>query len=336
VTALGGRSPREHVLLLTAGLRVAGVLYAVAELGIADLLAAGPRDAETLGREANCDPGALRRLLRAAASVGVFREVAAGGFELTPAAELLRTGAPDSQRDLVLYSGRMIFPLYGGISDAVRTGKPVFADVFGMPFYDYLNTYPSANDIVYRAAGLGDRDVVEQCAAAVDLTRFAVVVDIGGGTGTFLAHLLSHAPRARGVLYDRPEALPVSDEPLARLGVAERVNVVGGNFFTDPLPAADLYVVKNTLRSLADEEAIRLLGRVRAAMADNPDARLLICDRIVAPGSAWDHAKFLDLDMLLLHGGRERTAAEWRDLTAAAGLRLEGGGDVLLCAPRCQ
>jgi hypothetical protein len=326
--------PRARLLMLAAGMRVTQVIYALAELDIAELLADGPRAAADLAAAAGCDAGTLGRLLRAAACVGVFAETDDGRFELTPTAQLLRPDVPGNQRDLIIYNGRTIYPVYGGILNAARTGRESFPEVFGVPFYEACNTRPEVADIVYRAADRMDLDIVEDCLARIDLTRFRVVVDIGGGTGVFLAHLLRGAPEARGIVLDRPEVVPISKQALIDLGMDHRVEPVGGDFFTDQLPAADLYILKNTLHSLDDDTSVRLMRRVRAAMGDRPNARLLICEQVVAAGGDWDHAKFHDLDMLLMHSGRARTEAEWRVLVAAAGLTLEDTPGILMCAPR--
>jgi multifunctional cyclase/dehydratase/O-methyltransferase len=337
VTALTGGSdelsPRARLLLLATGMRVTQVIYALAELGIAGHLADGPRGVAELAAAADCDATTLARLLRAAASVGVFTETAPETFGLTPTARLLRPDVPDSQLDLILYNGRTIYPVYGGIAESARTGRESFPDVFGADFYEACNTRPEVADIVYRAADRMDLDIVEHCLAHIDLARFGVVVDIGGGTGVFLARLLAGAPHARGVVVDRPEVMPIAKEALEQAGLADRMDLVGADFFSDPLPPGDLYILKNTLHSLDDATSVRLMRRVRTAMGGNSGARLLVCEQVVESGGGWDHAKFHDIDMLLMHGGRARTVAEWEKLAAAADLRLEESTDVLMCAP---
>ena len=194
-----GTSPQAQLLMMTAGMRVAQVIYVLAELGIAGLLSDGPQDVPSLAAAASCDPGTLHRLLRAASSVGVFRQNQAGQFELTPTADLLRPDAPGSQLDLIVYNGRTLYPVYGAILHTARTGGPAFPEVFGAPFYECLNAHPEISESVYRAADRMDLDIVEACVAHIDLAKFDVIVDIGGGTGAFLAQLLRDLPHARGI-----------------------------------------------------------------------------------------------------------------------------------------
>jgi hypothetical protein len=316
---------------LTLGLRVSHVIYALAELGVAALLSAGARPLGEIARSVDCEAETLYRLLRAAASVGIFAECESGHFALTPMAQLLRPDVPGSQLALILNDGRNIFPAYRGLLDATRTGNEAFAAVFGAQFYDYLDANPEASDIAYQAA---DADWLPEQAylGRIDLSGCKVIVDIGGGTGAFLAELLCRAPQARGILYDRPEVLAGNSGCFRARGVADRVEFCGGDFLTDPIPRGDLYVLKRTLHDFHDHEAVRLLQRIRDAMVDQAD-RLLLCELIVTSDSRWDPVKFLDLDMLLLHGGRERTVAQWADLASAAGFVLADVPDVLILIP---
>ncbi|MFE0025671.1 methyltransferase [Amycolatopsis sp. NPDC059021] len=324
-----GAGARLAALLDSA--RVAYAVHALAELGIAELLADGPADVAALAESAGCDPGALRRLLRAGAFAGVFRANEAGSFALTPMGQALRREVPGSRLPSVLYQGRIVFPAYRHLAEAVRTGGPVFERAFGLPFYDYLDRNTTENELTYLEAHDRDRHLVTHCVARVDWSGCHRIADVGGGTGAFLAFVLARVPQARGVLYDRPEVLPVSKEFLVRQGMGGRVELAGGDFYTDPLPPADMYLLKNTVHSLDDADAVRLLGHLRDAMRATPGARLLICERVVPDGDSRDEANLLDIDMLLLHGGRERTVAEWREVLRAAGLRWDTTAEVLLC-----
>jgi multifunctional cyclase/dehydratase/O-methyltransferase len=174
---------------------------------------------------------------------------------------------------------------------------------------------------------------------AVRPERFRRIADIGGGHGHFLAAALRRAPDASGLLFDRPAVIPRADRTLAEEGVIDRVTRVAGDFFTHPLPdGCDAYVLKAVLHGLPDDRAERLLRAVRTAIGDRDGARLFVVEQVVAEGNAWDHAKFLDLDMLVLFGGRERRLDEWRPLLARCGFELvnrpgEGHWAVLECRP---
>nr|WP_277816839.1 methyltransferase [Streptomyces caatingaensis] len=211
---------------------------------------------------------------------------------------------------------------YEKILHSVRTGEPAFGQAFGMPFFDYLESTPEAGEFFERFMAHWSRRLVGTGLAEKGMERFSRVADLGGGDGWFLAQMLRRNPRATGVLMDLPRVTSSSGPVLAEAGVSDRVTVVPGDFFTDPIPTGcDAYFFKGVLHNWSDDRTRAVLHKVRRTIGDG-DARVLIFDQVMAPQNEWDHAKLLDIDMLVLFGGRERTLAEWRELFAETGFEL--------------
>ncbi|GAA2425872.1 hypothetical protein GCM10010191_42840 [Actinomadura vinacea] len=329
----------ERLLYLTCGMRLAAVVAALAELGIVDLVADGPHTVAYLANGSRTNPDALYRLLRCAASVGIMTELPDGRFESTPLAEGMRGGHAYSLRPLVLYSARpFVTGSYAELVHSVRTGEPATAPALGSGIERYFEDNPEEGTSYERTMTELGRWETERHLDAVRPERFGRIADIGGGQGHFLAEALRRAPNASGVLFERPGAAAAAGEVLAEHDVANRVTTVAGDFFADPLPdGCDAYILKAVLHDHPDDRAEELLHSVRKAIGDR-DARLFVVEQVVAAGNRWDHAKFLDLDMLVIFGGRERGLDEWRRLFARCGFELvnrpgEGHWTVLECRP---
>lgn len=315
--------PHLRLLLLTDGKRISQVVHVLAQLGVADQLADGPRSVAELAKLTDTNADALGRVLRVAAGFGVFAEEPDGRYALTPLADAMRTDAPNSQRDLVLFNGdEMLWRSYGELMHTVRTGEPAFNKVFGQSFFEYLKAEPRAGRLFDGAMTQMSRATAALFVGQYDFGRFATIADIGGGNGFFLAELLRAYPNSRGVLVDLPEVVADAPERFAAAGVADRVDVVDGDFFSALPTGADAYILKAVLHDWHDPQAAGILRQIRTAMSGNPEARLLICEFLVAPTNQWDRGKLLDLDMLLRFGGRERDISQWRVLLAEAGFEL--------------
>jgi O-methyltransferase domain/Dimerisation domain len=298
-------SPEERVWNLLRGALATRALAIVADLGIADALAEGPKAVTELAGEAGADPDTLQRLLRALASDGIFAEAEPGVFENTEASEVLRS---DGGWDDFAH-------LFGGVwhrtaGELDGTGEPPFPRIFGTDFWDWLAQHPEERAAFDRAMEQGWERRVERLAA-VDWRGNETVVDVGGGNGSLLVQLLRRRPGLRGIVLDLPETNRDEDE-LARAGI----EFVSGDFF-DGVPSGDVYILSTILHDWDDERAAAILRTIQAAAPR--DARLLVIESVVQPGNEPDGAKWLDLLMLALFAGRERSEDQWRALLDAGG-----------------
>jgi len=299
---------------ITQGLGVA------AELGIADRLSGGPQTAEYLARQAGADAEALRRVLRALASTGVFSEDAQGRFGLTPVSELLRSAIPGSQRAFATMMGAELHDAWGGLLHSVRTGEAGFDARFGMPFFQYMTDHPERHRI-YDAAmtAIHGRETAPMLEA-IDFAPFRTVVDVGGGNGSLLAAVLRRHPASRGILLDLPPVAERAAAELSGAGLSGRFEIACGDFFSSVPPGGDAYILRHIVHDWEDREAIAILRNCREAMG--PEGRVLVVESVIPEGSDPCFGKWLDL-MMLIVGGRERTAQEFRRLFASAGLSLK-------------
>lgn len=308
----------------------------VATLRIADRIAAGTTALADLAAETGTDRDALGRVLRYLAARDVFAEPEPGRFALTPAAEPLRDGHPDSVRgwlDLTGAVGRADLG-FGALLDVVRTGQPGHALVHGRDFWDDLAADPALT-ASFDALMAGNRQWTAPTLAALDWSATAHVVDVGGGDGTLIIALLRAHPHLRGTVLDLPATAATAERAVADAGLADRCDVVVGSFF-DPLPpGADVYLLSSIVHDWSDADATTILRRCAAAAG--PGARVLLSE-LVATG-AEDRQDFthMDLRMLVYLGGRERTRDDFAVLTVAAGLEItavrptEWGNSILEC-----
>jgi len=254
------------------------------------------------------------------ASVGIFKETADKFFKLTTAAETLQKDHPWSVMPFALLIGDPIWrEPWGNIMHSLKTGENAFKHVFGKNFFDYLDEHPEQaqvfNDWMTRVSNMNCPVI----AASYPFNKFRKVVDIGGGQGSLLAHILKKYPDVHGVLFDLPKVVESASE--IDESIASRCEVVGGSFF-DSVPAGgDLYIMQQIIHDWEDDLAVRILSNCREAMSE--DARILVVDAVIKPGNGRDMNKFVDLQMLLINkGGRERTAKEFTALFQTAGLKL--------------
>jgi len=206
---------------------------------------------------------------------------------------------------------------WAALGHSVETGENGAVHAIGMDVWEYRHRHPEHGEIFDAAMRTLSRGDSTGLLAAHDFGRYGVVADVGGGTGAVLAAVLAATASARGILFDQPHVVADADPVLRDAGVAERVTVVPGDFFTDVPEGADAYLLVRILHDWTDDDALRILRSVRAAMT--PDARLLVVEAVVGPPNADPLTKFLDLMMLVSAGGRERTEEEWRALLTAGG-----------------
>jgi hypothetical protein len=310
---VSANAPDETLWNLLRGPLTARATAMVSDLRVADALADGPRPVDELAREVGADAETLYRLMRALASDGVFAEDEPRVFRNTEASELLRGGWGDFAH---LFGGLF----YRALTDLDASGEPTFERGFGTDFWSWLKANPEERAAFDRAMEQGKERRVERLDP-VEWRGDETVVDVGGGKGSLLVELLERQPGLRGVVLDRAET--VRDE--AALG--DRIEFVGGNFF-ESVPEGDVYVLGTILHDWGDEPATKILRTIHAATHD--DSRLLILDAVVPSGNEPGGGKWLDLLMLALLGGKERTEAQWRELLAAGGFEPVRFHDALI------
>lgn len=306
-------SPAAEMLGLVSGYWYSQAIYVMAELGIADRLAAGPRTAEALAEETGCDAGTLYRFLRALASAGLVEDLAPRTFGATPLGDTLRSDRPDSLRAIARLGGHPLhWQAWGRLLNSVRTGESAFDAVDGRGFFEAVGADPVLNEALHAGLDLL-ADVDAEVVDAMDLGRFRRIVDLGGGTGALARRMAGARPGASVVLFDRPHVLALAPP-------AEGVTPEAGSFL-DRVPAgADAYVLKFVLHDWDVPKATTILRHCRAAISDG--GRVFAIEVVVPDGPEPSIAKTHDVNMLVLTGGRERTLAEYRDLFADADLGL--------------
>jgi O-methyltransferase len=313
--------PPEAVLTQMAfSALVTQALYVAARLGIADLLAAGPRTVAELAAETETHERSLYRVLRSLAGAGVFAEVAPKTFGLTPLAEPLRTDAPGSMRNGLIFMGEeWHFNVWSNMLHSVRTGKPAWAQTHGAEVFEYFALNPVQAEIFNGAMTDMSIGTAPAVVESYDFSGFDTLADIAGGHGYLLAQILKANPNLSGLLFDVAPVVEGATALLEREGVNTRVERVAGNFFQS-VPRADAYIMKHIIHDWDDERASLILKNINAAMGE--DGRVLIVETIIPEGNEPHYSKLLDLEMLTSPGGIERTAEEYAALLASAGLKL--------------
>jgi hypothetical protein len=315
--------PHARMWELMRGFMATQALYVAARLGLADDLADAPRPVAEIAERAGAEPDALHRFLRALASEGVFAEEEPGVFRNTPASELLRRDS--SWQHSALLFGSVWYRAFAEALEAARSGQPTFPRLFGTDWWSWLAQNPEEGERFNRMMqGEGKAESLVELEWRDDET----VVDVGGGNGELLIDLLGSRPKLRGVVFELPEVARAAAERVAEAGLSDRCRVMEGSFFDGVPEGGDTYVLSTVLHDWDDEAAAAILRNVREAAPDH--ARVLILDAVIERGNEPDGEKWLDLLMLVLLGGRERTEEEWRALLAGAGFRLERVEPVLL------
>ena len=310
------------ILQMLSGKWVSQAVYVAAELGLADHLAAGPSGIPELARRADVDGPSLHRLLRALASVGVFKEDSDGRFTNTELSEALRSDVPGSMRSMAkFYGDHPTWDAWGELLYSVRTGKSAFQKVHGLLPFEFLAKNPRASAYFNEAMTGFSAQEIAAVHAAFDFSGVKTVVDVGGGHGALLCSILERNPEQRGILFDQPHVIDGAHAALAKSPVANRCKTVGGDFFKEVPQGADGYVLKHILHDWNDEQATAIASTIRRVMT--PGSRLFVIETVIQPGNEPSFSKLLDLEMLVLYnGGRERTQQEFAKLFADAGLRL--------------
>ena len=320
-------SPQAEMRSLIAGYWVSRLIYVAARLNLADLMKDGPRTAEDLAARAGVNGPALYRMLRTLSSYGVFTETKGRRFRLTTLGSTLRSDAPASMHGFALFLiGSPVWNAWEDLEFAVRTGQLPFDRLYGKPFYGYLNEHPDNLKIFGEAmtslSGTENPEFVAAFQKVYKPARPRTVIDVGGGFGSLLALILKKNARLKGVLFDLPSVIERTreDRHLTAAGIAERCSFAGGDMFESVPRGGDAYVMKYILHNWDDEHCVKLLTNCREAM--NAGGRILVADSVVPPAEKPDWGKLLDIQMMVVVPGKERTKEEFAALFKRAGLKL--------------
>ena len=309
-------TPFEQIYRLTGAFMHYRALQTAVELELADHLADGPLVVDDLANRSKAHAPSLFRMLRTLESVGMFRQVSPRVFANTLLSELLRKGVPGSQWAYIRAAspGGGMYEAWSGFAYTVRTGKPAFEHVHGCSLWEFMRHHPAQAAIFEEFMRNSQAAMASTATAAYDWSRFPVIADIGGGVGGQLVDILNAHPSCKGILFDQPDVV-------ARAMPHERIERVAGSFFDHVPSGADAYILRSVIHDWGDEEAVAILKTVRAAT--KPDSRVILIELTLPETAEYAPAKTVDLTMMALSGGQERTATEYRQLLDKAGFELE-------------
>ncbi|GAA6620103.1 methyltransferase [Scytonema sp. NUACC26] len=311
----------ELLLQMSNGTFVTQTIYVAAKLGIADLLKDGAKSSDELAKLTDVDAQSLYRLLRALSSHGIFAEGENRQFQLTPLGECLQTDIPGSMRDFAIILGEPWFwQVCGSLLHSVKTGKNAFENVFGMEPFAYLAQHPERAQILSEAINAFTSSIIPALLASYDLSAIGKIVDVSGGQGTFIAEILKANPTMKGILFDQPPVAQGARRYIEAQGVAERCEIMGGNFCEFVPSGGDAYILKQILHTCNDESALTILKNCHQVMNEN--SKLIIFEAVIPPANKRSLSKWFDLHMLLMGEGQERTETEYQELLAAAGFMV--------------
>ncbi len=318
----GQASMRNAQMVKLAGAHlISKAIYVFAQLGIAEYLNAKPLNADELASATSTHGPTLYRMLRTLAGYGLVAEDAEQRFSLSPLGATLVSDAPGEIRSLVSYlAGPIVWASVGALMHSVRTGEEATKKVFGRSFFEFAPEMPEDAQIYNEAISAMHGMEPQAVAAAYDFSDIRTLVDVGGGTGNLLTKLLLTTPHLSGVLYERPDVAAEARRHVAALDLTSRCEVIDGSFFDTVPVGGDAYMLSHIVHNWDDASCLQILGRCHAAM--HGTGRLLLLEQVVSPGNNREPAKFNDLVMLAMWGGKERTEREFADLLAQSGFKM--------------
>jgi hypothetical protein len=305
-----------QIMQLTTVCWTSRCLHVVAELGIADLIGDQPQSTEALAKASGTQPNALYRVLRLLASVGIFKWDQAA-WHHTDSSRFLRSDHPASLRDYVRMLGLPVFwNAFSDLDHSLRTGEPAFTKQHPEGVFRYLAQHPEESRIFDSAMTSKSHRDIAAILSVYDFSQFAIIADIAGGRGHLLRAILKASPKTQGILFDQPHVVAG-----VTLEKGEKLTTTAGNFFVDPLPRADAYLLMNIVHDWPDAECIKILSAIRRDMPAH--ARVLIIETIVPPTSGPHLSKELDIVMMALPGGMERTKDEYASLASKCAFKMK-------------
>ena len=315
------QSPQDYLIQIATAHWMSRFLYVAARMNLADQLAERPKTAEELAEATGAAAPPLYRFMRTLAGLGLFTDDSEHRFSLTPLGQPLRTGTAGSVRGSVLTLGGDIFTrALDHLHYSVQTGRTSFEKAFGVPLFDWLASHPAeASMFSETMVGLHGAEP-PAVAAAYDFAEFGTIVDVGGATGNLLSTILGCYQKPRGILFDLPHVVADAPELISARGLANRIKIESGSFFENVPSDGDVYLLSHVIHDWSEPQCLTILGNCRRAM--QPNSRLLIIEMVLPTGNAPHFGKMLDIIMLAVPGGQERTEPEYRALLDKAGFRL--------------
>ena len=311
--------PEAQIAEILLSQLVPRLVHLIATLKLADHLAEGPKSAEELAPLTGTHAPALARILRTLASLGFVTENGERRFALQPLGAVLKTGTPSHAAALIL-GGELFTRSFDNLLYSVQTGQPAFEHAFGMPIFDWLAANPTQASL-FNATMVGFHGMEPPAvAAAYDFSGFQTIADVGGSTGNMLAAILSQYPQPRGILFDLPHVVREAPEVLQKRGLTDRIQIEAGSFFEGVPAGADAYVLSHVIHDWNPEQCLTILGHCRKTIP--ADGRLLLVEMVLPEGDAPHPGKLLDMVMLTMPGGEERTPSQYRTLLDQAGFTM--------------
>ena len=311
--------PEAQIVEMVMAQFVSRLIHLTATLKLPDYLADGPKTAEELAALTSTHAPALYRVMRTLASLGLFTEDPSHRFALQPLGAALKSGTPSHATALIM-GGEMVARSLDNMLYSVQTGKTGFQKSFGVPLFDWLGGHPVEaslfNQTMVGIHGMEPAAV----AAAYDFSVFKTIADVGGSTGNMLTTILARHPAPRGILFDLPHVVRDAPAFIAQRGLTDRIQIETGSFFERVPAGADAYVLSHIIHDWNEEQCLTILGHCRRAM--NSSGRLLLVEMVLPDGDTPHPGKMLDMVMLAVPGGEERTAAQYAVLLDKAGFRL--------------
>lgn len=314
--------PSAQILQLATASWMSAAVSAAATLGVADELSDGVRPVDDIATAVEVHPDTLYRLMRTCADIGLFQELDGRNFALTEVGGALRSDVPGSMRNFARWVGTPADRhTWSDLPRSIRTGRSAFGGVHGQDVWDYLRTTPEVSTVFDEAMTEASRGLIKPVVNAYDFSAFRRLVDIAGGHGALITAVLEKTTGLHGVLYDQPEVIAGAGDLLTRTGVRDRCELVGGDFFAFVPAGGDAYLLSNVIHDWDDDKSVAILTNCCEAMAD--DGRVLLVEAVMPEdGKPSLTVKLMDLNMLLLCGGRQRTKTEFETLFRRAGLKL--------------
>ena len=312
--------PQAIILQMAMGPLVSQALGVAARLGIPDPLAAGEKHVDDIAAETGTHAPSIYRILRTLASTGVFAETSPKSFINTPVSEALRSDVPGSMRNIMIFMAEPWHTLaWGNMMHSARTGETAWKATYGEEVFDWLANHPAESEIFNAAMTDMSGFAGPAVAEAYDFSSIDTLADIAGGHGFLLSQILKANPNVKGILFDLEHVIAGAGDMLERHGVADRVQTASGDFFKE-VPPADAYIMKHIIHDWDDERSIHIMRSIHKAMVG--EGKLLLAEMVVPDGNEPHPSKVLDLEMLTLPGGLERTADEYAKLFEQAGFKL--------------